>query len=90
MLTPLRSTDIAEGDPKPVGLMDGPGITAAYDDRGLQKPLTQTVMQWLRAQGQGPLELHSFGDSAATVTLYRDLGFTLTRHLLAYHLDIVG
>lgn len=81
--------NLAEGDPKPVGLVDAPGITAAYYDRGLQKPLTQTVMQWLHARGQGALELSSFGDSAAMVALYRDLGFTLTRHLLAYHLDII-
>lgn len=74
----------------PTGLIDAPGIVPAYRHLGLQRPLTQTVMQWLRTQGQGPLELHSFGDSAATVALYRDLGFTLERHLLAYHLDITG
>lgn len=80
--------NITKGDPKPVGLVDAPGITTEYYDRGLQKPLTQAVMHWLRARGQGPLELSSFGDSAATIALYQELGFTLERHLIAYHLDI--
>ncbi|MEZ4869603.1 MAG: GNAT family N-acetyltransferase [Caldilineaceae bacterium] len=72
----------------PTGVIDAPGVVPPYRHLGLQRPLTQMVMQWLRAQGQGALELHSFGDSAATVALYRDLGFTLAQHFIAYHLDI--
>ncbi len=82
--------NIAEGKAKPVGLVDAPGITAEYYERGLQKPLTQTVMHWLRTQGQDSIELHSYGDSAATVDLYRELEFRLKQHLIAYHLDIAG
>lgn len=78
-----------QGQGRPTGEIDGPGVMPAYRHLRLQRPLIQTVMQWLRSQGHGPVYLHSFGDSAATVELYRELGFTLERHLLAYHLDIV-
>ncbi|MCB0080622.1 MAG: GNAT family N-acetyltransferase [Caldilineaceae bacterium] len=78
----------AQGDQLPMGVVDAPGITADYYHLGLQKPLALMVMQWLRRRGQGPLELWSFGDSATTVALYQEVGFTVAEHSIAYHMDI--
>ncbi len=80
------------GEPKaserPTGFIDAPGVVPTYRHLALQRPLTLTVMQWLRAQGQGPLELESLGDSGATVALYQEIGFKMKQHLIAYHMDI--
>ena len=78
----------AQGEQLPVGVVDSPAITADYYHLGLQKPLALTVMQWLRTRGQGSLELCSYGDSAATVALYQEIGFLLAKHAIAYHMDI--
>ena len=72
----------------PTGFIDAPGIVPAYRHKALQRPLLQMVIRWLRAQGQGPLDLSSFGDSRDTVALYEEIGFVLEHHLIAYHLDI--
>ncbi|MBV7328481.1 GNAT family N-acetyltransferase [Chloroflexi bacterium TSY] len=76
-----------EGE-RPTGLIDAPGIVPAFRHLALQRPLTLTVMQWLRSLGQGPLRLESIGDNAATVTLYQEMGFEVAQHSIAYHLDI--
>lgn len=77
-----------KSDRMPTGLIDAPGVVPAYRHVVLQRPLLLTVMQWLRAQGQGALLLSSFGDSAATIQLYDDIGFVPEQHLITYHLDI--
>jgi mycothiol synthase len=67
-------------------IVDGPGVVPEQRHLELQRPLTLTVMHWLRQQGSGPIELHSFGDEERTVEIYRELGFTLEarHHRLIY------
>lgn len=78
----------ATADQAAIGQVDGPGVVSKHRHLGLQKPLALTMMHWLRARGQAAFELSSFGDSAATIDLYRAIGFTLDMHLIAFHLDI--
>lgn len=73
--------------------VDGPGIALSHRQRGLQRPLLLTVMRWLRARSadaHSAFSLSSYGDAAATVDVYRDLGFQLDTHLVAYHLDLAA
>jgi mycothiol synthase len=76
------------GGDKPVGFVDAPGVIPEHRRYELQRPLTLTVMHWLRARGHGALELWSYGDNPRTIDIYRNLGFTLFSHLIAYHLDL--
>lgn len=78
----------APGEQQPTGLVDALGVMPEHRPHQLQRPLTLTVMQWLRARGQGDLKLESFGADEKTMQLYRDIGFTLDTHLIAFQLDI--
>jgi hypothetical protein len=78
-----------EGD-DPIGLVDAPGVVPEHRHYELQRPLTLMAVHWLRAGGHGAFELWSYGDDANTINIYRDLGFTLSHHLIAYHLDLTG
>lgn len=74
---------------QPTGLVDAPGVVPEHRVHALQRPLVLTVMDWLRTRGQGKLELYSFGDNEKTVNLYRELGFVLTKQLIAYQFDLL-
>jgi mycothiol synthase len=71
-----------------IGWVDAPGVMRKHRHLALQKPLTLAMMHWLSERGQDAFELSSLGDSAATVDLYRAIGFNINEHLIAYHLDI--
>lgn len=68
--------------------VDGPGIAPGHRQHRLQQPLLLTVMRWLKSRGVGEFSLSSYGDDAATVDIYRDIGFQLDKHLVAFHLDL--
>lgn len=77
------------GDALSTGIIDAPGVVPAYRHLALQRPLLLTVMQWLRAQRQGAIELSSLGDTLDTIALYEEMGFVIKQHWVAYHLDII-
>jgi GNAT superfamily N-acetyltransferase len=70
------SADRGPGLPK-TRIVDSPGTAPAYRLAGLIRPLTLLTLQWLRTQGEGPLELHCFGEPEDVVEIYADLGFRL-------------
>jgi GNAT superfamily N-acetyltransferase len=72
------------------GLVDALGVVPEHRPTQLQRPLALTVIRWLRAQGQGALSLESFGGDEKTMQLYRDIGFAVDTHLLAFQLDLTA
>ena len=58
-------------------IVDSPGVAPFYRYLQLQRPLTLLTIQWLKSQGEGPLELHCFGEDEETIEIYRSLGFDL-------------
>ena len=66
------------------GLVDAPGIVPIYRDAGLYAPLLLTVLQWLASQNLATIELESWGDTTATLDLYRALGFALMQEAISY------
>ena len=67
-------------------VIDSPGVVPAYRHLGLQRPLVQASMLWLKSQVEGIYHLDTWGDFDAAVAIYRELGFTLadTDHLVEY------
>ena len=65
-------------------ILDEPGIVPEHRAAGLHAPLVLTAAHWLRAQGERPIRLESWGDTADTVALYTTLGFTLIEHEVSY------
>ncbi len=64
------------GEPK-TRIVDSPGAAPKYRPLQLVRPLALQTMQWLQTQGEGPLELHCFGEEQETVEIYQGLGFRL-------------
>ncbi|MEM7530691.1 MAG: GNAT family N-acetyltransferase [Chloroflexota bacterium] len=67
--------------------IDSPGIVPEYRQLGLQRPLMQTSMRWLREQqADRDFKLWTWGDFDEAVQIYQGLGFTLTddNHLIEY------
>ena len=58
-------------------IVDSPGVAPFYRYLQLYRPLALHTIQWLKSQGEGPLELHCFGEDEETVEIYRSLGFDL-------------
>lgn len=83
----VENNDPLLGRPKKV--VDSPGVAPEHRHLGLQRPLTLTTMHWLRTNaGPGTIQLWSYGDQAAAVTIYHELGFVLEpdSHLVEYRL----
>jgi len=75
-------TDPSNGEEK--GVIDSPGVVPEYRHLELQRPLILITMNWLRSVGVGAIELHTFGDFEAAVTIYQQLGFELKDHWIEY------
>jgi mycothiol synthase len=65
-------------------IVDSPGVVPELRHLGLQHPLTQAAMRWLRSQAPGPMDLESYGDGEEAVAIYQELGFVLQEHYLEY------
>jgi GNAT superfamily N-acetyltransferase len=70
------SADNGSQNPK-TRIVDSPGVAPEFSHLDLHRPLTQLTLQWLRMQGDGPIELHCFGEDEETAAVYTSLGFTL-------------
>ncbi len=75
-------TLLAEGEGPHI--LDQPGVVPAHRAAGLHAPLALTAAHWLRAQGNRPIRLESWGDAAATIAIYEGLGFALAEHEVSY------
>ncbi len=67
-------------------VLDAPGIAPEFRRLPLLRPLVLTAMGWLASQADGPFRLETWGDPAAAVDVYRQIGFTLEErdHNIAY------
>lgn len=70
------------------GWVDGPGVMPKHRHLALQKPLVLAMMHWLQERNQDAFEMSSLGDTDATIEIYREIGFHVDTHLIAYHVDI--
>jgi ribosomal protein S18 acetylase RimI-like enzyme len=66
------------------GHINGPGLLPAYRDQGLHRPLILTAVQWQQARGCQTITLDAWGDDAATIALYHEIGFEPVQHLISY------
>ena len=75
-------------DAKKLKIVDGPGVVPEHRPQGLWRPLVLTAMQWLNRQQAGPVTLYAWGDSAKTIEIYQELGFTLQEHWIEYKREL--
>ena len=69
-------------------LLDGPGLIPPYRDTGYQRQLVLAGIQHLRQKGTRPVTLEFWGDDENALSIYRELGFEMTQHYLAYHKEL--
>jgi mycothiol synthase len=69
-------------------LLDAPGLTKENRDKGFQRFLTLTVMNWLREKGIRPITLEYWGDDENAIAIYRSLGFEMTNQQITYHKEL--
>jgi mycothiol synthase len=69
-------------------VLDAPGITKENRDKGFQRFLTLTVMNWLRQKGARPIALEYWGDDEKTLAIYRMLGFDLVNQQITYYKEL--
>ncbi|QBD75836.1 GNAT family N-acetyltransferase [Ktedonosporobacter rubrisoli] len=74
---------------QPTGLIDAPGVVPEYREAGLHQPLLLKAISWLLTQKPVNIALESWGDSAATLQRYRDLGFSVENEEIAYRRKLV-
>lgn len=68
--------------------LDGPGIIQEYRELGYQRQLVVAGVQHLCQKGTYPIVLEFYGDDERTLGIYRELGFELVNHYLAYHKEL--
>ncbi|GCE10688.1 GNAT family N-acetyltransferase [Tengunoibacter tsumagoiensis] len=71
-----------------IDILDAPGVVPEHRDKHVHLPLLLTAMHWLRSQGQHAVALQSWGDDEQTIANYRDIGFELLHHFLAYRKNL--
>lgn len=69
-------------------VIDQPAVIPAARDAGLHAPLALTAAHWLRAHSPRSIRLESWGDSAATISIYEALGFAIAEHEVSYVRDL--
>ena len=75
---------LAATDGESPHILDQPGVVTECRDEGLHVPLALTAAHWLRAGGDRPIRLESWGDSRETIAAYEALGFKLADHQVSY------
>jgi mycothiol synthase len=69
-------------------LLDGPGLIPPYRDLGYQRQLVLAGIQHLRQKVTRPITLEFWGDDENALNIYRELGFEMTQHYIAYHTEL--
>jgi ribosomal protein S18 acetylase RimI-like enzyme len=71
-------------------LLDAPGIIKEHREQGYQRQLVLAAIQHLRRKGIRPITLEFWGDDQNALNIYRELGFEMADHYLAYHKELIG
>jgi mycothiol synthase len=69
-------------------LLDAPGIINEYREQGYQSQLVLAAIQHLCKKGTRPITLEFWGDGENALNIYRELGFEMSHHYLAYHKEL--
>jgi mycothiol synthase len=69
-------------------LLDGPGIMQEYRDKGYQRQMVLAGIQHLRRHHTHPITLEFWGESESALASYRELGFEMVTHYIAYHREL--
>lgn len=69
-------------------LLDGPGLIPPYRDLGYQRQMVLAGIQHLRRKGTRPITLEFWGDDENALSIYRELGFEMAQHYLAYYREL--
>ncbi|MCC6498835.1 MAG: GNAT family N-acetyltransferase [Anaerolineales bacterium] len=69
-------------------LLDAPGLVKEYRQRGIQRPLTLAVMNWLREKGKHPITLEYWGDDDDIIEIYHSIGFEMINQQITYQKDL--
>lgn len=65
-------------------VIDSPGAAPEYRHLALQRPLLLTVARHLQSRQSKEIQLLSYGDDEQIIAAYRDVGFQLDAHYVAY------
>lgn len=84
----VKSEGKREADGSMVDLLDAPGIIRRYRQEGYQRQLVLAGMEHLRKKQTRPIVLEFWGDSEQVLDIYRDLGFEMVNHYIAYHKEL--
>ncbi|MFT3892260.1 MAG: GNAT family N-acetyltransferase [Anaerolineales bacterium] len=84
----LKSEGKKEGNGEVSDLLDGPGILQEYRDKGYQRQMVLAGIQHLRQRHTHPITLEFWGESESALNSYRELGFEMVTHYIAYHKEL--
>jgi mycothiol synthase len=71
-----------------LGHINSLGVAPEHRRRGLGRALLLEGMRWLRASGQGPIELDAIGNNELALPLYHDVGFAVKKQGQEFRLDL--
>jgi mycothiol synthase len=72
----------------PVGYINSLGVVPEHRRLGLGRALLLAGMGWLRANGQGAVDLDAMGDNEQALPLYYSVGFAVKRQGTEYRRDL--
>jgi mycothiol synthase len=84
----LKSEARKDDDGSFIDLIDAPGVIKAYREQGLQRQLMLAGIQHLRQKGTRPIILEFWGEDERVLDIYRELGFEMTNHYLAFNKEL--
>ena len=77
-----------DGNGSVTDLLDAPGVIKEYREQGYQRQLVLAGIQHLHKKGSRPITLEFWGDGEFALNLYRELGFEMVNHYIAYYKEL--
>jgi len=77
-----------DGNGSVTDLLDAPGVIKEYREQGYQRQLALAGIQHLHKKGSRPITLEFWGDGEFALNLYRELGFEMVNHYIAYYKEL--
>ena len=84
----LKSEGKKNGNGEVGDLLDGPGILQAHREKGYQRQMVLAGIQHLCQKSTRSITLEFWGESEAALDSYRELGFEMVNHYIAYHKEL--
>lgn len=84
----LKSEARRDEEGNAADLLDAPGLIQEHREQGYQRGLVLAGIQHLSRKGTRPITLEFWGDNENALNLYRELGFEMAHHYLAYHKEL--